>query len=508
MAIRQVKSGKAAGPDNIPAEALKADVAATARILHILFNKIWDDEQVPKYWKEGIVVKIPKKGDLSKCDNYRGITLLSIPGNVFNRILLTRMKDSVDTRLRGQQYSDIRTKNANLPVMSVVTFDSQCTTNDVTNSILPSLPLEAHKQVLSSNATTLKKAFEIEIPLPRKNNVSTEPSGSRPNIKSTTMTLPNKNKTILPDTMFYLTHRRGGYKGRLGSNVSQDGHCNHYVSRPNIGQTTMNQHTLRLSSDVLNNIPVRPNYSHHFPIGQDGLLGYSTSNVLNNKPVRRNFPQHFPIGQDGLLGYAPSTQPQLTGACLTCPPNEVQQINPLYQNDDFFGLQKFLVPLAIQEALGFFTLHSPFLNLLLINARSLLNKISALRTSAFLAKPSFILITETWFSQAVSNSELNIQNHRLYRCDRETKRGGGCIIYALDTLTTNKVEDSVLNSLPESVWISVNTLNHSLLLGCIYRAPDSPNSGNDLIINASIHASFLNFNAKVITGDFNYPGIN
>ncbi|VDP27572.1 unnamed protein product [Schistosoma curassoni] len=76
MAIRQIKSGKAPRPDNIPAEALKADVAATARILHILFNKIWDEEQVPKDWKEGLLIKIPKKGDLSKCDNYRGITLL------------------------------------------------------------------------------------------------------------------------------------------------------------------------------------------------------------------------------------------------------------------------------------------------------------------------------------------------------------------------------------------------------------------------------------------------
>ncbi|VDP12159.1 unnamed protein product [Schistosoma margrebowiei] len=35
MAIRRIKSGKAAGPDNILAEALKADVAASARILHI-----------------------------------------------------------------------------------------------------------------------------------------------------------------------------------------------------------------------------------------------------------------------------------------------------------------------------------------------------------------------------------------------------------------------------------------------------------------------------------------
>lgn len=36
-----------------------------------------------------------------------------------------------------------------------------------------------------------------------------------------------------------------------------------------------------------------------------------------------------------------------------------------------------------REALGFSTLHTPFLKLLLINARSLPNKISALRTLAF-----------------------------------------------------------------------------------------------------------------------------
>ncbi|VDP78017.1 unnamed protein product, partial [Schistosoma curassoni] len=103
MAIRQIKSGKAAGPDNIPAEILKADVTATARILHILFNKIWDEEQVPRDWKEGLLIKIPKKGDLRNCDNYRGITLLSIPGKVFNRVLLNWMKDPVDARLRDEQ---------------------------------------------------------------------------------------------------------------------------------------------------------------------------------------------------------------------------------------------------------------------------------------------------------------------------------------------------------------------------------------------------------------------
>ena len=32
--------------------------------------------------------KTPKKGDLSNCSNYRGITILSVPGKVFNIIII------------------------------------------------------------------------------------------------------------------------------------------------------------------------------------------------------------------------------------------------------------------------------------------------------------------------------------------------------------------------------------------------------------------------------------
>ncbi|VDP84033.1 unnamed protein product [Schistosoma mattheei] len=103
MPIRQIKSGKATGPDNIPAEALKSDIEVTTNMLHILFKKIWEEEQMPTDWKEGYLIKIAKKRDLSKCENYRGITLLSVPGKVSNRVLLNQMKDSVDTQLRDQQ---------------------------------------------------------------------------------------------------------------------------------------------------------------------------------------------------------------------------------------------------------------------------------------------------------------------------------------------------------------------------------------------------------------------
>ena len=102
-AIGQLKNGKAAGPDNIPAEALKADTDTMVEILYPLFKKIWQEKRAPVEWKEGHLVKLPKKGDLSDCANYRGITLLSVPGKVFSRILLNRMKDAVDPVLRDQQ---------------------------------------------------------------------------------------------------------------------------------------------------------------------------------------------------------------------------------------------------------------------------------------------------------------------------------------------------------------------------------------------------------------------
>ena len=102
-AATQLHPNKAAGPDAIPPEALKADIETTTDILHELFVKIWKEEQFPKDWKEGHLVKLPKKGDLGNCNNYRGITLLSIPGKIFNRIILNRIKDTVDNSLRDEQ---------------------------------------------------------------------------------------------------------------------------------------------------------------------------------------------------------------------------------------------------------------------------------------------------------------------------------------------------------------------------------------------------------------------
>ena len=68
--IKMLKSGKAAGPDNIPPESLKADPDLSADIVYGLLGKIWEEEEMPQDWNESYIVKLPKKGDRRECKNY------------------------------------------------------------------------------------------------------------------------------------------------------------------------------------------------------------------------------------------------------------------------------------------------------------------------------------------------------------------------------------------------------------------------------------------------------
>jgi len=68
-----------------------------------LFKTVWQSKEVSTEWKNGMIVPLPKKGDLSNCNNWRGITLLSVPGKVFACVLLGRIQKAVDTNLRQGQ---------------------------------------------------------------------------------------------------------------------------------------------------------------------------------------------------------------------------------------------------------------------------------------------------------------------------------------------------------------------------------------------------------------------
>ena len=91
-AVSLMKNNKAAGPDNIPAEIFKSGGPLLIFQLHQLILKIWESEEIPEDFKNGIITTIyKKKDDRSDCGNYRGITLLSIAGKILVRVLNTRL---------------------------------------------------------------------------------------------------------------------------------------------------------------------------------------------------------------------------------------------------------------------------------------------------------------------------------------------------------------------------------------------------------------------------------
>ena len=45
-------------------------------VLCQIFSNIWENKEAPNKWKTSLTVKLPKRGDLTACDNWRGVTLL------------------------------------------------------------------------------------------------------------------------------------------------------------------------------------------------------------------------------------------------------------------------------------------------------------------------------------------------------------------------------------------------------------------------------------------------
>ena len=102
-AIKAMKREKAPGVDSIHAEMLKADLSAATRVLTNLFDTILDKETIPSDWGKGLNVKISKKGNLQVCENWRGITFLSISSKEFCRSLLERIETAIDKKMRQEQ---------------------------------------------------------------------------------------------------------------------------------------------------------------------------------------------------------------------------------------------------------------------------------------------------------------------------------------------------------------------------------------------------------------------
>ncbi|CAF0730152.1 unnamed protein product [Brachionus calyciflorus] len=122
--------------------------------------------------------------------------------------------------------------------------------------------------------------------------------------------------------------------------------------------------------------------------------------------------------------------------------------------------------------------------------------------------PDIAVVTETWFRES---SLVKVNGYSLFRKDRGN-RGGGVAIYVKECLCPNEVcVPNLRDSFVENIWCSIQNGEDKLLVGCIYRPPNSSSlintSINLLVQEASKLVSDRKYSSLVICGDFNFPSI-
>ncbi|GFO00874.1 RNA-directed DNA polymerase from mobile element jockey-like [Plakobranchus ocellatus] len=95
MALKKMKKGKAAGPDDIPSEMLTALGEFGIKEVIKLLNTIHATGEIPTNLKKSVYIALPKKLGTVECDQHRTISLMSHLTKVMLRVLMNRIRNKI-----------------------------------------------------------------------------------------------------------------------------------------------------------------------------------------------------------------------------------------------------------------------------------------------------------------------------------------------------------------------------------------------------------------------------
>ena len=95
-ALGKLKEKKAAGKNGILPEMVKGCGGWMMEYILDLFSTVWKEERVREEWRDALLVPIPKKGDLTRCDKWRGLNLLDTMGKLFTEVIQIRLQRVVE----------------------------------------------------------------------------------------------------------------------------------------------------------------------------------------------------------------------------------------------------------------------------------------------------------------------------------------------------------------------------------------------------------------------------
>ena len=89
--IRSLDINKAQGHDDISIKVLKICDLAIITLLSMIFRNCINNSTFPDLWKKSNICPIHKKGGKQIVNNYRPVSLLSICGKVFERLIFNSL---------------------------------------------------------------------------------------------------------------------------------------------------------------------------------------------------------------------------------------------------------------------------------------------------------------------------------------------------------------------------------------------------------------------------------
>ena len=67
-------------------------------------NVCMNERKMPRDWQRAVIIPMYKgKGVKEECKNYRGISLLSIPGKLYGRVVINRKRELTNSAMEEEQ---------------------------------------------------------------------------------------------------------------------------------------------------------------------------------------------------------------------------------------------------------------------------------------------------------------------------------------------------------------------------------------------------------------------
>ncbi len=114
QAINKLKQGKAPGLNGVPLEALKAMDNVSRRTVHCHVCVFFEGTVIHEGWHRGQCIPVPKEGDLSDPNKWRGIMLMDMCSKVFLSVMTVQaftLLDKHGTRFQFDGTPEIRCRD-------------------------------------------------------------------------------------------------------------------------------------------------------------------------------------------------------------------------------------------------------------------------------------------------------------------------------------------------------------------------------------------------------------